>query len=639
MANEASLDDPFLPLAFSLFSNPGAYAVLAGAGVSRGAGLPTAWDIVVDLIGQMAGDGPVEINSDTAAPWYEERFDQTPTYSDVVEKLALTPTERQGLLRKYFEPSDADGDTPLGPSVAHRAIARMMQAGVIRVVLTMNFDRLFEQALRELQIEPTIVATEADAQGLGPLHTVQHCIIHLHGDYLNARSMRNTAAELSGYARHTKALLRHVLTEYGLLVAGWSVEHDHALRDAVAAHHPSLFTMGWVSPGPLTQAAGALTANKKALVLETTADDAFGHLADQVESMRERRARHPLTLAAAVSRIKRELSGQRPAIGAHDMLAAEFARLRSQPAFHRDRFMDGSSYQPLLEQVVEASRIPAGCVAALAYWGTEDTDRWWLPEIARFARPFVRSSGSTALLNLPLVAATMPFYAAGSAAVAAERFDLVARLFALRGHKVGSTPESLAAVLVPSGLADQPLTSLYGLLADLVGDAIGLGSQPTDEGIQTFEILRLCSEVIGEERFSESVKEYALRDSEFEAAAELDVQTWQAAWIERDRLPGRVAESCYPYYSHIFAAERTYEADGPQRWRSPVAERISDEVARLGNEHPLATAWRIDSAAFWLALQGVSVAVGRAGSRLERGYSGFIPDEFWLDTGQPPGQQ
>jgi len=86
------------------------------------------------------------------------------SYSDVVEQLALTPTERQGMLRKYFERSDDDDESdPPGPSQVHRAIARLMQAGVIKVIVTMNFDRLFEQELRELQIEPTIVATDTSA--------------------------------------------------------------------------------------------------------------------------------------------------------------------------------------------------------------------------------------------------------------------------------------------------------------------------------------------------------------------------------------------------------------------------------------------------------------------------------------------
>jgi hypothetical protein len=34
---------------------------------------------------------------------YEARFGRSPTYTEVVEQLALTPTERQTLLRRLFE--------------------------------------------------------------------------------------------------------------------------------------------------------------------------------------------------------------------------------------------------------------------------------------------------------------------------------------------------------------------------------------------------------------------------------------------------------------------------------------------------------------------------------------------------------
>jgi len=110
----------------------------------------------------------------------------------------------------------------------------------------------------------------------------------------------------------------------------------------------------------------------------------------------------------------------------------------------------------------------------------------------------------------------------------------------------------------------------HATLAELIGEAIGLGSEATDEAIQTFEILRLCSEVIAGERFNELVKEYALGDSEFQAAEKLDVQTQQSAWVARDKVVGRVAESCFPHYAHLLAAERTYEAGGPHRWRCPI---------------------------------------------------------------------
>jgi hypothetical protein len=649
MTTDTSIDDPFLPLAFSLFSNPGAYAVLAGAGVSRGAGLPTAWDIVVDLIRQIARDANDggDIDADSAAGWYEAKYGLTPTYSDVVEQLALTPTERKSLLRKYFAPTEREENEATGPSTAHRAIARLMKAGVIRVVLTMNFDRLFEQALHELNIEPTVVATESDAHGLAPLHTVQHCIVHLHGDYLNANSMRNTTAELSGYGRYISALLRRVLSDYGLLVAGWSVQHDHALREAVAAHHRSIFTMGWVSPGPLIEAASDLAVGKKALILSTTADDAFGHLADQVESMRERRARHPLSLNVAVNRVKRELAREGPAIAAHDMITAEFSRLHSLPAFNLERYMVDPGDQSLLEQAVEASRVPAGCVAALAYWGGDANYRWWMPEIERFSRPFVRASGYTALLNLPLVTGSILFYAAGIAAAAAERFALLAKLFNLKGNRVGLRPTRIAEVLAPQGLVEgRPIVSHYQVIAAVIGEALGLGAHPADDAFQLFELLRLCTILIDIEGFPRAVIDFKDSDSEYQEVASRDTPERQKAWTNRHNVVKQVSDWCRgaPHGTHLYASERTFDpSDGHYKWGNPVAERLADEVARLGDRHPLVTGWELEPAALRLAIKGVSAAIGRCGDELQMratpvGRAGFVPDEFWLDTGRPPGQ-
>jgi hypothetical protein len=640
MSTNTSIDDPFLPLAFSLFSNPGAYAVLAGAGVSKGANLPTAWDIVVDLVSQMAGEG-VEIDADTAAGWYEAKFQRTPTYSDVVEQLALTPTERKGLLRRYFQTTDEDDDAPPGPSVAHRAVARLMAAGVVKVVLTMNFDRLFEQALRELNIEPTVIATDSGARGLAPLHTVEHCVVHLHGDYLDANSMRNTTAELSGYGPAMRALLKRVLADYGLLVAGWSVQHDHALRNAVAAHHRSIFTMGWISPGPLTQAAQDLAVSKKAQILSTTADDAFGHLADQVESMRDRRARHPLSLSVAVNRIKRDLARESPAIAAHDMVGAEFSRLHSLPAFNLDGYMNITDYPQLLAQVEEASKVPAGCIAALAYWGGENTDRWWMAELERFSRPFVRASGMTAVLDLPLVAGVVLFYAAGVASVASERFALLANVFDLQGHRTGMRPARLVEVLTPTGIEGRPTPSHYHDVAAIIGESLGIGPGPTEDAIQAFEILRLCTYVIDLEGFTGAVDDYRERDREFQEATKSDPATRPEAFINRQRVIGRVADwlGPVPHGTHLLASDRTFDpSDGSSRWGNAIAERIADEIARMAESHPLVDAWRREPAALWLAVKGVSVAVGRCGRTLQTRLTGWLPDEFWLDTGVPPGQ-
>jgi NAD-dependent SIR2 family protein deacetylase len=144
--------DPYLTLAFSLASSADAYAVLVGAGVSKGAGLPSAWDIEVDLVRQIAqrDNASVAINNDNAEQWYSDHYHRALTYSSVVEELARTPHERQALLQKYFEVVDTDDNSaPVPPSAAHHAIARLVEAGIVRVIITMNFDRLFELALIE----------------------------------------------------------------------------------------------------------------------------------------------------------------------------------------------------------------------------------------------------------------------------------------------------------------------------------------------------------------------------------------------------------------------------------------------------------------------------------------------------------
>ncbi|QDX90924.1 hypothetical protein EEL30_00100 (plasmid) [Brevibacillus laterosporus] len=46
--------DSIISLSFSMYSNPGVYGVLLGSGVSRSAGIPTGWQIVLDLCRKLA---------------------------------------------------------------------------------------------------------------------------------------------------------------------------------------------------------------------------------------------------------------------------------------------------------------------------------------------------------------------------------------------------------------------------------------------------------------------------------------------------------------------------------------------------------------------------------------------------------
>ena len=99
--------DPTHSLAFAIQANPSVYAVLLGSGASRSAGIPTGWEITLDLVRKLSELDGESGNSDPES-WYRSKFGKEPDYSELLDQLAKTRSERQQLLRKYFEPNDQE---------------------------------------------------------------------------------------------------------------------------------------------------------------------------------------------------------------------------------------------------------------------------------------------------------------------------------------------------------------------------------------------------------------------------------------------------------------------------------------------------------------------------------------------------
>ena len=62
-----------IQVTFSLYNNKGAYALLLGSGISRAAGIPTGWEITMDMISQLAGMHKEDCSANPEA-WYKTRF-------------------------------------------------------------------------------------------------------------------------------------------------------------------------------------------------------------------------------------------------------------------------------------------------------------------------------------------------------------------------------------------------------------------------------------------------------------------------------------------------------------------------------------------------------------------------------------
>jgi len=628
-------EDALLALAFSLQSSPGAYALLIGAGVSIPSGVPSAWEVLRDLTSRIVG---IEGGDAAGNPvrWYEAKFGEPGRYDTVLQRVAPTRLARQQLLRGYFEPSEEDVEAGRKrPTDAHRAVARMVRAGRVRVIVTLNFDRLIEQAIRDEGIEPTIVASADDAAGLAPLHTLGCCVIHLHGDYLNPRSMLNTPAELNGYRAPTRRLLLQVLKDYGLIIAGWSSDWDPALRQAIASRYPSRMSMVWIEPREQSDAARELLTLKRGLLMRTDADHGFRRLADAADAMANRNSRHPLTVPVAVETAKRELAGQTVAIRLHDILTREFARLHDHHDFHLLDYQDDTplgGYPAVLDRVEEASKVCCALVATLARWGDDETASWWIDEIKRFSVT-IQGNGLTRLLSLQRVVATALFYSAGIAALAGGKLVLAARLTQLRLPNLASGSASFPARDLDADYTYAEASGhgrrLNSLLRPLLKEVLALGDDAIDDAWQVFEVRRLAQALMSHPDFMKALRNYNGAKSEYEEAGQalvrakedgsrhLDAETRDledARSVMRQALQemGQLLTVTRP---HVLAAD--YRADD---WRSPVAERLvredtygeyddhryglgDDRISVPGNE------WGV-------ALAATSVALGDVGRRL-----------------------
>ena len=322
--------DELTQLAFSMYEGKGIFALLLGSGLSRAAEIPTGWEITLDLIRRVALAQGVEDQPDWAA-WYRVKTGLEPDYSAILQELALSPEERRSILNSYIEPTEEDrAEGRKVPTSAHEAIANLVQGGYVRVIITTNFDRLTENALRERGIEPTVIASVDALTGAEPITHSNCYILKLHGDYKDARIL-NTDVELSAYPDTYNALLDRILDEHGLVVCGWSGEWDHALRAAFLRAPNRRYTTFWAARGELGAGAKELVNQRHARVIPITdADRFFSTLLERVETIQQTHRQNPLSIEVQVNSAKRFLSKSEYRIQLDELFSEETNHVTTQ---------------------------------------------------------------------------------------------------------------------------------------------------------------------------------------------------------------------------------------------------------------------------------------------------------------------
>jgi NAD-dependent SIR2 family protein deacetylase len=424
-------NEPVLKLAMSMHANPGVYALLIGSGVSRAAGIPTGWEIVLKLIRQMVAAETMkkeDLPSDLKA-WYQQRFDEVPDYSKLLDRLTTTSAERMALLCSCFEPNEEDREQGLKiPTPAHQAIATLAKLGYVRMILTTNFDRLIEKALDEEGIVPDVISSDYDLKEVMPYAHSRCVVVKLHGDYRHIH-IKNTPEELANYSQELNNFLDRVFDEFGLVVCGWSSEWDIALREAILRAPARRFTTFWLAKGELIEEAENITHNPWAEVIPIEdADQFFTELLEKVESLRELERYPPISTAVAVATVKRYLVEPHH-IRLRDLVHEETERVYQELLSERFDPHIGKVTEEVFQQRLHKYNTLVGrlmaMLTALSYHDTGANAHLLTGCIKRLAQ-VPRRDGKEVLVKLQYYPALLLTYAAGISAITAKRFHNLA---------------------------------------------------------------------------------------------------------------------------------------------------------------------------------------------------------------------
>lgn len=444
--------DPINIAAHGVFSNKGVFALLLGSGLSRAAEIPTGWEITLDLIRQIAvleGDDAGE----DPEKWFIEKKGEQPDYSALLNSLPGTADERQGILSRYIEPTAEDREEGRKvPTKAHEAIARMVEKGYVRVIITTNFDRLLEKALLQRGIEPVVISSDDDVKGTPPLTHGRCFIIKVHGDYLDTR-IKNTADELESYSTEMDQYLDQIFDQFGLIVCGWSGAWDIALRKAIRRCPTRRFSTFWALRGKASKEANELIKKRDAESIEIEdADTFFDQLAEKIEALEDLSRPAPSDVRLATAMIKRYLSEDKHRIRLKDSILDQtkltLDSLRSEGFTANDNWSP-VEFERRLKLYEGKTEVLRAMASVGAFYSRPEQNNLWLDVVKRLYRHYPYNSGTSIYLDLQRYPALILFYTLGVSAMAAENYDLLKKLFEIQIDREHGESQDATEVLLP----------------------------------------------------------------------------------------------------------------------------------------------------------------------------------------------
>ena len=234
--------NPILPLSYNLADGKKKYVLFCGAGISKDAGIPTGRDILLETLRhirtQEEGESKKYTDREMEA-YYEKNFKDS-THSEIIESLFPSGEEQREFLEKLFENK--------APGKAHKLIAKWVKAGLIRFIITTNFDSSIEHSLDDagLRGKYSVITNGEQVLTSKPWHLVENCRIYkVHGT-IEQGQIKNTKKDLEKLDDEIEKHFLDIIEGHGVIVLGYAGnKEDKAVTDCFNRRRFKGYTLYW----------------------------------------------------------------------------------------------------------------------------------------------------------------------------------------------------------------------------------------------------------------------------------------------------------------------------------------------------------------------------------------------------------
>ena len=238
--NDLILMNPIIKLAASALPGEKKFILFAGAGVSKDAGVPTAWELMLKTARLFyAQENTGDFSDAEVNEWFKTCKYAQMEYSELIRELYPTISEQRNFLDKWL------GSNEIGD--VHRSIAELARRDIIRGIVTTNFDSLLEHALEEKGIRVQVISNDDDLENSEPFIQCKSFRIYKPHGTIDRGHLKNTPKDLESLSSLMEDELVRVTSEHAVLVLGYSGQDEDILK-IFRRRKNQYYPVFWVNP-------------------------------------------------------------------------------------------------------------------------------------------------------------------------------------------------------------------------------------------------------------------------------------------------------------------------------------------------------------------------------------------------------